>query len=402
MTSAALALYNSVLLLGAPVLLLKKAIKFGRRGHRHEWDLSRWNAPTSLPKNATRVVFVALSWGEIAVLDLLSRRLNAAFPNLEIVWSIRDKSAQQMAQTQFSYRTIVPMPFDFALPVQNWLDAVRPDVLIVVEKFWWPNLVWGARARGAQVVLVNGRSRGRDKMRYRLISGFQRWVLSAFDGLLFESESQIERVREVLPRGARVEATGNVKFAFNAPQAPREAQSLEKWLRSAQKPLLFAGSTSPIDETWALDAWQRVRQEFSCALVIAPRRIERAAQIAAQIEARGLKVSRRTAPRENADVWLLDSLGELSFAYQFGVAAYVGGSVEGRGHNLIEPLAWGVPVAYGPIRGDFEAAQRAAEEAQVGFRLHSPQDLADFWKKALGNAQWRAGVAKNAKILLEK
>ncbi len=39
-----------------------------------------------------------------------------------------------------------------------------------------------------------------------LKTGFQAWVLGAFDLLLFESESQIERVRAVLPRGARVGA----------------------------------------------------------------------------------------------------------------------------------------------------------------------------------------------------
>ncbi len=397
---AILALYNGFLLLGAPFLAIKKAIKFGRRGHAHEWDAPRWNAPQTLPGQGKRVVFVGLSWGEVGVLHEISRRLEADFLDIEILWSIRDQAAQQMARERFPNRKILPMPFDFAIATRNWLEAVRPDVLVVVEKFWWPNLVWGAKLRGAKVVLVNGRSRGRDKTRYKLLSSFQEWILSAFDLLLFESEAQIERVRAVLPRGAKIEATGNVKFGFEAPLPPPDAPALEKWLAEINAPLLIAGSTASIDEKWALDAFEKVRIETRCVLLIAPRRIQRAEEIAAEIESRGLKVSRRSAPVGGAEVMILDTMGELSYAYRWGVAAYVGGAVEGRGHNIIEPLAHGIAASYGPNRGDFESVQRAAEALEVGFRVHSADELADFWRRALADGAWRKAIAARAAHLI--
>ncbi len=407
-----LGFYNAVLVGFAPLLLLKKAIKFGRRGHRHEWDFGRWTAPKSVgdsdamsAKTASkRVVVVALSWGEIGILAQITARLESELPHLHILWSIRDRAAQEMARRQFPNREIVPMPFDFCIPVQNWLGAVRPDALILVEKFWWPNLIWGAKMRGAQVILVNGRSRGREKLRYKLGGSFQKWVLSGFDALLFESEAQIERVRAVLPRGARIAATGNVKFAFAAPKTAPDAADLESWLAGAQKPIFIAGSTSPIDEKWALDAFEIVKKAGPCSLLLAPRRVERAGEVAREIEARGLSLGRRSAPThgENAgaEVFLLDTLGELFAAYRYGAAAYVGGSVEGRGHNIIEPLAHGIAVGYGPNRGDFEAAQRAAEEFEVGFRLHSARELAQFWQRGR-DADFRREIAARAALLLE-
>ena len=86
--------------------------------------------------------------------------------------------------------------------------------------------------------------------------------------------------------------------------------------------------------------------------------------------------------------------------YRFARAAYVGGAVTGRGHNIIEPLSWGVPVAYGPNRGDFEAVQRAAEERHVGERLRSPEELAVFWERALQDDSWCEGVAKRSRELI--
>jgi 3-deoxy-D-manno-octulosonic-acid transferase len=197
MNDARLLLYNALLMAFAPALLLKKAAKFRRRGHAHEWDLQRWNAPAKLESlrrrndsNAAqpiRVVLVALSWGEVGVLNEISTRLESVRPDVEIVWSIRERDAQIQARRAFPNRAVVSMPFDFAAPVARWMETVAPDVLVVVEKFWWPNLVWSAKNRGARVVLVNGRSRGRERARYRLMTPFQKWVLGAFDALCLKA-----------------------------------------------------------------------------------------------------------------------------------------------------------------------------------------------------------------------
>lgn len=404
---AILGCYNAFLLLASPLLLSKKAVKFGRRGHKHEWDLARWKAPAPVDGEEFRVVFVALSWGEVGILDEISRRLEAEIPGLNIVWSIRDERAQQMARNAFPQRSIVPMPFDFAVPMRRWVDTVKPDLLVIVEKFWWPNLIWGSKLRGAQIALVNGRSRGRDKARYKWMAGYQKWIMRAFDALIFESQAQIERVRDVLPRGANVSATGNVKFAFQTPSTPPNAEALKQWM--AQRvavsegplPLLIAGSTSPIDDEWAIQAWLQVRKKQPCALLLAPRRLDRVPAIMARLQAQHLDISLRSAPTPGTEILILDTLGELAYAYRFGVAAYVGGSVEGRGHNIIEPLAWGIPVSYGAIRGDFESAQIGAEEMEVGIRLRSSAELASFWEKSLTDESWRRGVAQRAARLIE-
>jgi 3-deoxy-D-manno-octulosonic-acid transferase len=95
------------------------------------------------------------------------------------------------------------------------------------------------------------------------------------------------------------------------------------------------------------------------------------------VEARGWTVSRRSeySIREHAsasdiqapvDVFCLDTVGELAVAYRYAQAAYVGGTLNSAGHNMAEPLYWGIPVSYGPARGFFETVKRACEAAGVG------------------------------------
>ena len=53
-------------------------------------------------------------------------------------------------------------------------------------------------------------------------------------------------------------------------------------------------------------------------------------------------------PREGADAFLIDTIGELARAYRLATVAFIGGSlVPTGGHNPLEPAVWGVPVVSG-------------------------------------------------------
>ena len=102
------------------------------------------------------------------------------------------------------------------------------------------------------------------------------------------------------------------------------------------------------------------------------------------------------------------TIGELAAAYQFCKGAYVGGSLFGDGHNILEPVVYGQPVSYGPKRGFFGDIQFLCEQVGVGFRLQTREELADFWvnsvcdpdfcraarKKAVEEVRERGGASK--------
>jgi 3-deoxy-D-manno-octulosonic-acid transferase len=85
-------------------------------------------------------------------------------------------------------------------------------------------------------------------------------------------------------------------------------------------------------------------------------------------------------------VYVLDTLGELSHCYQYAEAAFIGGTILSTGHNVIEPVLWGKPVSYGPLRGHFEDLQLLCERFGVGFRCFTTDDLAAHWIAALSES----------------
>ena len=59
-----------------------------------------------------------------------------------------------------------------------------------------------------------------------------------------------------------------------------------------------------------------------------------------------------------AKFMILDTIGHLSSAYQYGSVAMVGGGFSGSLHNILEPLAYGLPVLFGPKHQKFPEAQQ--------------------------------------------
>jgi 3-deoxy-D-manno-octulosonic-acid transferase len=126
-------------------------------------------------------------------------------------------------------------------------------------------------------------------------------------------------------------------------------------------------------------AWPAVRRAAPEArLIIAPhepveRHLRPIEEWAAQA---GLTCARLSHPRApQADVVLVDRVGVLGDLYALGSAAFVGGGFHAAGlHSVLEPAAFAIPVACGPL----DASQRDAALLQGAGGLERVADTAAF------------------------
>ena len=399
--------YNLVLLLAAPIVLPLKAWRYFKKGWKREYDMRRWFVP-ALPEphdaGARHVVIMATGWGEMRLAALLDEALKREQPHVRTTWVLRDGEAAAAAQQQYPEQSITFLPFDFLIPVLIWLWRVQPDCVVFLEKFWFPNLVRGCKNWGATLMVANARTRAHDSARYRLFEPFHRWIAGSFSAFAFQSEEDLKRAGKVIAPGTKTVAPGNLKFALRPAPDESKANSLAQWLQPDSSPILAAGSLEEGDLAFVLEAFQAVREKAVCRLMVAPRRLQHAQAMRQQAEALGYTVSLRSeAGEEEADVYLLDTMGELATAYQFCRVAFVGGTLgNGAGHNVVEPLVFGVPVSYGFNRGFFESVQKACEAEGIGFRVQNPQELAAHWLVVVESESLRRELGENASRLLSR
>jgi 3-deoxy-D-manno-octulosonic-acid transferase len=151
--------------------------------------------------------------------------------------------------------------------------------------------------------------------------------------------------------------------------------------------LLVGASTHPGEEAALLRVYRRLRAAAAdLLLLLAPRHPQRFAEVEALLQTGGYRYVKRSRPPETSgtevEVFLLDTLGELSSFYRTAALAFVGGSlVKGPGgHSVIEPALARVPVCFGPHTRNFTTVVEELTRAGGGFTV---RDEEDFYRQAL-------------------
>jgi 3-deoxy-D-manno-octulosonic-acid transferase len=270
-------------------------------------------------------------------------------------------------------------PVDHPWCVERALSRVEPAALVLVETELWPCWIAAARRHGIPVVLVSGRVSDRSYPRYGRVSGFMARTLRRLEVLGVRTEIDGERFRSLGADPERIVVTGDLKLEVDDEPRP-VAPELDRLLGGA--PLFVAGSTHPGEETAALDALEAAeRAGLGAALVIAPRRPERATEVARLVAGRGRAVRRRASPGREplraGEVLVLDTVGELAALYGRADVAFVGGSlVPVGGHNVLEPVCAGRPVLFGRYTSNLRHAVQILERCEAGRAVDDVAGLA--------------------------
>lgn len=406
------ALYQLLVNAAGPPLVAAASLK-GRFGGRWRERLGLIGAsrPDENPAFSSQILwFHAASVGEARSAAVVIKAFLEQKPDWEIRFSVGTPAGLATAEDIFKGENrvvIVAAPFDFWASAGRAMEAARPRALIIWETELWPNLISEAKRYGALVVLAAGRMTRRSFKRYLRVRHFMAYLLGLFD--LIAPCGPYEQTM-FLALGAPEKKTavfGNPKFDRLASEADSDdfAKKTSTWRArlwaDGQKnnPLIVAGSTHRGEEEIILAAFGRLKSTYpGLKLLLAPRHLGRcneALELAAPFGA--LPASQAAAPLlENAEVLILDSLGQLNALYGLGDIALVGGSLASglMGHNPLEPAAVARPVIFGPHMDSFQAEAEGLLKSG-GARQTQPHDLPQALKTWLDDPDGarRAGLA---------
>jgi 3-deoxy-D-manno-octulosonic-acid transferase len=201
---------------------------------------------------------------------------------------------------------------------------------------------------------------------------------------------------------SRIHVAGDMKFDRSLPPEPAFAAQVRSM--AAGRPILVAGSIAEEELDLVLSLPRTLsRAGVSPFLLLAPRRPEAWDEAARRAGGAGLAVVRRSAAGGSgpADVFLLDSIGELASAYRLGDVALLGGTFGTRGgHNVLEPLLAGLPVVLGPSTSSIRRAVEAAGGAV--FQVGSPEEASAALERLLAEPGVRSAARCAADTLFAR
>jgi 3-deoxy-D-manno-octulosonic-acid transferase len=408
-------LYNILFVIGFIVLLPRFFYRMCRRGGygRHFWQrLGFYGRDVSRQLREGSWVWIqAVSVGEVFVAFRFMEEMRSRHPELRFVLSTTTSTGHAIARKKVSDDDVlIYFPVDFPLVTKHVLDIIRPKVLILVECELWPNLMRLSKRRGIPVVLVNGRISEHSYQGYRKLRMFTRRILPLVDLLCVQSEQDREKLIELGGSPEQLKVMGSAKYevAQSDPAAEEKAREiLDKAGLRDGKLILLGGSTWPGEEAILLDLYRAMHARHgNLALVLAPRHVERTGEVLKEIEARGLTVLQRShvgdeTAAEAADVFLIDTTGELKSFYAHATVIFIGKSLtQHGGQNIIEPALYGKPIIVGPNMENFPVVIEDFRSAKAIVQVSGPEGLEKAVADLLGSEEERAAYGDRAAQLV--
>src|SRR5689334_18725789 len=116
-------------------------IQMLRHGKYREGLLQRFGSlPESLRKTSKQptIWIHAVSVGEVLAISGVVEQLRQQRPDYRILVSTATATGQKLARSRFGAENVFYFPLDFAFAIRPYLDALRPDLVVLAETEFWP------------------------------------------------------------------------------------------------------------------------------------------------------------------------------------------------------------------------------------------------------------------------
>ncbi|MCF6240454.1 MAG: hypothetical protein L3J74_03810, partial [Bacteroidales bacterium] len=241
------------------------------------------------------------------------------------------------------------LPYDLSGAVKRFLKKIKPDLAVVMETEIWPNLFRFCKKRNIPIVVANARLSELSLKGYKWVQSLATMAVNNTKFVAAQTQTDADRMIRLGCDADKIYVVGSLKFDIIIEQdIIKKGQAIHKHV--AQNHLIWiAASTHQEDELELLEAYSYLKKKHpSLLLIIVPRHPERFQVTTQACIQKGFNTQLRSKCGLydiDADVFIVDTMGEMLEFYAASDIAFVGGSIANiGGHNVLEAAVFKLPV----------------------------------------------------------
>ena len=385
-------LYGLVIRLGAGFHPKARAWVEGRAHWRMK--LRDW------PRPEGRLIWIhCASLGEFEqgrpVMEEIKRRM----PEWNLVLTFFSPSGYEMRRNYPLVKGVFYLPLDSPRNARDFLELLRPDVALFVKYEFWYYFWRELKRRRTPTLLISAIFRP-GQVFFKPWGGVFREMLNVPTAIFVQDEASRDLLSRIGIKDVIIAGDTRMDRVLSLAREGRDWPILQ--IFSGNTPVLVAGSTWPPDEE-ILANWLKDPSSQGWKCIIAPHEIDESTVQSLQhrIPERSLRYTKLSeAEIPESRVLILDTMGMLGSAYRYGRVAYVGGGF-GKGiHNILEPMAHGLPVLFGPRYQKFREAHLLID-AGAAWSIEREEDFVERMR-FLSQKEDRESASQKGLALLEK
>lgn len=358
-------------------LALKLAAIFSKKARL--WGEGRKNWPTRLKKELETIRGKKLIWmhcaslGEFEQGRPLIEWLKEKRPDCKILLTFFSPSGYEIRKNYALTDVVFYLPLDTAVNARRFLQIAEPELAIFVKYEFWFHYLRQLEERQISHVLISAIFR-KEQIFFKTYGGFFRSMLAGFDRLFVQDEASKALLKGIQTKEVYVAGDTRIDRVLAIAKQNRRFPLLDAF--AGRRPLLIVGSSWPPDEAILVPFINQYLPE-DWKVIIAPHQIKESGIKALEdsLAAPSIRYSQAEAQDlTSRRVLIIDNIGMLSALYAYGRLAYIGGGFGAGIHNTLEPIAFGLPVIFGP---KYKKFMEAVELVQKGgaFSIENQQEL---------------------------
>jgi len=353
---------------------------------------------TSISQLKNCIWIHAASVGEVnaiksLIIALLNKHVNKTF-----ILSTMTKTGLESAGQIHPKLITTLFPLDFNFIMKRAFRMLNPELVILVETEFWPNMLYQSKRNNVPVIIVNGRISERTYPKYKRFSFFWKPIWKAVKTVSAQSENDAYRFKSLGFKD--VINNQNIKFCLQLPKFVRE-NLRNNWNFSKNDFIIVFGSTRPGEEKLIKSKIPILKKEIpNLKLIIVPRHLDRILEVKAIFKDFNYKLF--TELKSKTEIIIVDKMGILTESYAMSDLAIVGGSFfDFGGHNPLEPAFYGLPIIMGEYYSScLDSVNKLKQNDAI--IISGKDELLQNILKIAQNADYRSFLGRNAKKTLQQ
>jgi 3-deoxy-D-manno-octulosonic-acid transferase len=309
-----------------------------------------------------RIWIHVASLGEFEQGRPLIEALKKEAPQYFIVLTFFSPSGYELRKNYPLADYIFYLPADTTANAQRFIQIVKPELVVFVKYEFWFNYLHILKKQNIKTLLISAIFREKQFQKFNPYTPFLTKMLHCFTYIFVQDTPSVFLLKK---QGFdNVEAVGDTRIdrVLALKNEASKYPIIEQFIQS--KNTLICGSTWQPDENMILDLFKNKTFD-TWQFIIAPHDISSSNLIRLKQDFSTNTVFYSDLKNEGDSnnfsqkrILIIDNIGMLSSLYQYGKVAYIGGGF-GKGiHNTLEPIAFGLPVIFGPKYQKFEEAHQ--------------------------------------------
>lgn len=381
-------IYN--LAIGAYGLGIRLAALFSAKAR--QWITGRKNWPSRLRAARRSMGEKPLIWihcaslGEFEQGRPLIEWLKEHHPGYKILLTFFSPSGYEIRKDYDRADLVFYLPLDTPRNARRFVEIVQPQLAIFVKYEFWMHYLLILQQRKVPHILISAVFRP-DHWFFKAYGAPFHRLLAGFDQLFVQDEASRQRLEAVGLNQVTVAGDTRIDRVLAIAGQDRRFPLIDAF--AGQAPVLVVGSSWPPDEALLVPFFNE-QLPADWKVIIAPheireekiRALERAIQIPAVRFSQG-----DMEDMAGKQVLIIDNIGMLSALYGYGRLAYIGGGFGAGIHNTLEPVAFGLPVFFGPKYQKFTEAVAMVHEGGA-FPVETPEEFYRLFTELLGEERY--------------